>query len=207
MMRPIDKEPTLTVELADRARHRLTESIDTLARARDLLPEAISRAAETIVSGLLGGGKVLVCGSGGSGSLAQYFAARMLHRFERERPGLPVIGLSNDSGILTAIAGDSEFGEVFAKQVGAVGHPGDLLLAISSDGNARSTARAAAVAHERQMTVVALTGQDGGALAECLGETDVELRAPSENPSYTQEVQVAVLHCLCDLVDAQLLGS
>jgi len=195
------------VELSDRARHRLSESIETLSRTRELLPEQLARAAETIVGGLLGGGKMLVCGSGGGGALAQYFAARMLHRFERERPGLPVINLANDGGILTAIAGATEFGEVYAKQVSAIGHPGDLLLTICGAGNSRSTARAVEVAHERQMTVVALTGQDGGGLSEILGEHDVELRVPSESHSYTQETHVAMLHILCDLVDAQLLGS
>jgi D-sedoheptulose 7-phosphate isomerase len=195
------------VELADRVRHRLTESIDSLSRARDLLPEPAGRAAETLVGALLGGGKMLVCGSGAAGALAAYFATRMIHRFERERPGLPVIDLSGQSGILAAIASDSEFGEVFAKQISAIGHPGDLLLVITTDGNARAALRAAEVAHERQMTVIALTGHDGGALAEILGEGDIELRAPSETPSFVQEVQLGLLHCLCDLVDAQLLGS
>ncbi|MEZ5582442.1 MAG: SIS domain-containing protein [Candidatus Competibacteraceae bacterium] len=146
-------------------------------------------------------GKVLVCGNGGSAADAQHFAAELVNRFERERPGLPAIALTTDSSALTAIANDYAFIDVFARQIHALGKGGDVLLAISTSGHSANITAAARAAHARGMPVVALNGRDGGELAELLGEHDVEIRIPGPSTARIQEVHILTIHCLCDLVD------
>ena len=179
----------------------------TKQRCLPLLATPIREAAEMIVQSLLGGGKVLACGNGGSAGDAQHFSSEMLNRFERERPGLPAIALTTDSSTLTSISNDYAFAEVFAKQIGALGHPGDVLLAISTSGNSPNVVRAVEAAEEQQMKVVALTGRGGGRLGEMLREADVEIRVDSDSTARIQEVHLLVIHCLCDLIDTQLLGD
>jgi D-sedoheptulose 7-phosphate isomerase len=130
----------------------------------------------------------------------------MLNRFEMERPGLPAIALSADTSTLTAIGNDYSFDEIFSKQVQALGQPGDLLLAISTSGNSANILRAIHAAHNREMAVIALTGRDGGALVDQLANSDIELRVPSTSTPRIQEVHILIIHCLCDLIDRQLLG-
>jgi D-sedoheptulose 7-phosphate isomerase len=183
------------------------ESMRVKALAAAQLPPLIVRAAELIVDGLLRGRKVLACGNGGSAADAQHFSAEMLNRFEHERPGLPAIALTTDSSTLTSIANDYRFDEVFAKQVRALGLPGDVLLAISTSGESANVVQAALAAHDRDMHVVALTGRNGGALAELLRGDDVEIRVPSASTARIQEVHIMILHALCDLIDHKLLGA
>jgi D-sedoheptulose 7-phosphate isomerase len=138
---------------------------------------------------------------------AQHFAAEMINRFERERPGLPAIALTTDSSTLTSIANDYQFSEVFSRQVQALGQPGDLLLVITTSGRSPNLVAAVDAAHDKDMGVIALTGRDGGELAQRLGPADVEIRVPSDSTARVQEVHILVIHCLCDLVDEQLLGA
>jgi D-sedoheptulose 7-phosphate isomerase len=154
-----------------------------------------------------GGGKVMACGNGGSAADAQHFAAEFVGRFERERPELGAIALSTDSSIITAIANDYNFDQIFSKQVRALGQPGDVLLAISTSGNSRNVLAAIEAAHERDLIVVALTGKGGGKIAQLLRETDVHVCVPHDRTARIQEVHLLVLHCLCDGVDSQLLGE
>jgi D-sedoheptulose 7-phosphate isomerase len=130
----------------------------------------------------------------------------MLNRFELDRPGLPAIALTTDSSTLTSVANDVDFGEVFARQVRALGHAGDVLLAITTSGRSRNVLAAIEAAHEREMHVVLLTGGDGGGASALLRGADVEVRVPSRTTARIQEVHILALHCLCDLVDRQLLG-
>lgn len=195
------------MEAAERVAQIFNASIEAKTRAQALLPPAIAAAAAAIVEGLLEGGKLLCCGNGGSAGSAQLLSAKMLNGFERERPGLPAIALTTDSSILTAIANDYGYDQVFARQVSAVGHPGDLLVVITTSGNSANLTRAVEAAHERQMRVIALTGRDGGALTGLLGETDVEIRVPVDSAARIQEVHLLLIHCLCDLMDQQLLGG
>jgi D-sedoheptulose 7-phosphate isomerase len=160
-----------------------------------------------MVDCLLREGKILVCGNGGSAADAQHFAAEMLNRFEVERPGLPAIALTTDSSTLTSIGNDYQFAEVFSRQVRALGRPGDLLLAISTSGNSANVIHALEVAHAREMAVVALTGRNGGRMADMVRDTDVEIRVPSPSTARVQEVHIMVLHAFCDLIDHQLLGT
>jgi D-sedoheptulose 7-phosphate isomerase len=188
----------------ERVRRHFEESIAT-KRAAIVLAPAITAAAAMMTRCLLEDGKILSCGNGGSAADAQHFSSELLNRFELERPGLPAFALTTDSSTLTSIANDYAFVEVFAKQVRALGQPADVLLAISTSGNSENVARAIHAAHERGLRVVALTGRDGGAIASLLGDGDIEIRVPAERTARIQEVHLLVIHCLCDLIDAELL--
>lgn len=179
--------------------------VKTLATAQ--LPPQIARAAALMLDALLHGHKILACGNGGSAADAQHFSAEMLNRFELERPGLPAIALTTDTSTLTSIANDYQFAEVFAKQVRALGQPGDVLLAISTSGESQNVVQAMAAAHDRDMRVVALTGRTGGRMAELSRDGDVEIRVPSASTARVQEVHIMILHALCDLIDHGLLGT
>jgi len=168
--------------------------------------EELARAAELLIAALGRGGTVLLCGNGGSAADAQHIAAELTGRFLRERRGLPAIALTTDTSTLTSIANDYAFDQVFAKQLRALGQPGDVLLAISTSGNSANVVAAAAAAHELDMWVVALSGRDGGRLSSMLRSGDVEVRVPSESTARIQEIHLLAIHCLCDLIDTQLLG-
>ena len=197
----------MPLELINRVEELFRESIRVKTEAVAPLKRPIAEAAELIVARLLDGGKVLSCGNGGSAADAQHFSSEMLNRFEQERPGLPAIALTTDSSTLTSIANDYQFAQVYSKQVQALGQPGDVLLTISTSGNSENLIHAIDAAHEREMFVVALSGRDGGEQASALQETDVEVRVPSNSTARIQEVHLLVIHCLCDLVDQQLLGG
>jgi D-sedoheptulose 7-phosphate isomerase len=182
-------------------------SIETKRQTMPKLAEPIARASQAILTTLMEGGKVLSCGNGGSAADAQHFSSEMLNRFERERPGLPAFALTTDSSTLTSIANDYDFDEVFAKQVRALGQRGDILLAISTSGNSENVNAAVEAAHERDMRVVALSGRDGGRLATLLNKGDVEIRVEVARTARIQEVHLLAIHCLCELVDRQLLGD
>ena len=188
----------------ERVRRHFLDSIATKQASIDLAP-TIAAAAAMMTRCLLEDGKVLSCGNGGSAADAQHFSSELLNRFELERPGLPAVALTTDSSTLTSIANDYAFVEIFAKQVRALGQPADVLLAISTSGNSENVLRAIHAAHERGLRVVALTGRDGGAMAGALGAADIEIRVPAERTCRIQEVHLLVIHCLCDLIDAELL--
>jgi D-sedoheptulose 7-phosphate isomerase len=151
-------------------------------------------------------GKILACGNGGSAADAQHFSAELLNRFEMERPGLAAMALTTDSSTLTSIANDYDFEQIFSKQVRALGHAQDLLLAISTSGNSRNVIAAIQAAHECQMGVVALTGKNGGKMGELLTPNDVHICVPATSTARIQEVHLLSLHCLCDAIDCLLLG-
>jgi len=192
--------------LEQRIHAHFEESIQVKRSAMELAPSIVS-AAQLITQCLLDDGKVLSCGNGGSAADAQHFSSEFLNRFEMERPGLPAIALNADGPTLTSISNDYAYEEIYAKQVRALGQPGDVLLAISTSGNSPNIQRAIDAAHERRVNVVALTGRDGGRVGETLGSEDIELRVPAERTCRIQEVHIVLIHCLCDLVDHQLLGN
>ena len=174
--------------------------------AAEMLAPLIGQAAQLVVHCLAQGGKVLVCGNGGSAADSQHFASAMVNRFEQERPGLAAIALTTDTSTLTSIANDYAFEQVFARQVKALGLPGDVLLAISTSGNSPSVLEAVTAAHARGMNVIALTGHSGGRLAEQMCDGDVFICVPAESTARIQEVHLLTIHCLCDGVDSILLG-
>ena len=195
------------MQLSERIKLLFNDSIQTKIEALPLLTQPIGSAAELIVSRLLEGGKVLCCGNGGSAGDAQHFSSEMINRFERERPGLPAIALTTDSSTLTSIANDYDYSRVFARQIEALGQSSDLLLAISTSGNSSNILAAIQSAHEREMAVVAMTGRNGGEAAKLLRPEDIEIRVPADSTARIQEVHLLIIHCLCDLVDQQLLGT
>lgn len=192
---------------AVRIRELFDASIATKQRARDALVPAIERGARIMADALVGDGKLLSCGNGGSAADAQHFAAELLNRFERERPPLAAVALTTDSSTLTSIGNDYSFDDIFAKQVAGLGRKGDVLFAISTSGNSVNVLRAIEAAHARELRVVALTGRDGGKIGAALTDGDVEIRVPAESTARIQEVHLLVLHCLCDLIDAHLFGE
>jgi D-sedoheptulose 7-phosphate isomerase len=207
----VDKERILrrieTMDLISRINQNFQDSISTKQIAADLLAEPLATAAQMVTQCLLGGGKILSCGNGGSAGDAQHFSSEMLNRFEMERPGLPAVALTTDSSTLTSIANDYSYEQVFSKQVSALGQQGDILLAISTSGNSANVNRAIVAAHEREMQIIALSGKQGGDMAPMLNSDDIEIRVPSDSTARIQEVHLLAIHCICDLVDHQLLGQ
>ena len=195
----MDHIPRIRAHFADSAQVKL-DAVDALA------PQ-VARAAELLAACLLSDGKILACGNGGSAADAQHFAAEMIGRFERERPELPAISLVTDTSILSAVANDYSFEQVFAKQVRGLGAKGDALIALSTSGNSANVIAAIAAAHEREMSVVAFTGKGGGRIGAMLQGGDVHLCVPHERTARIQEVHLLMIHCVCDAIDATLLGD
>jgi len=195
------------MDVARRIRAHFAASAELKLAAAETMAPHIARAAGLMTDCLLADGKILSCGNGGSAADAQHFAAEMVGRFERERPELPAISLSTDTSILTAIANDYDYAQVFAKQVRALGDAGDVLLAISTSGNSANVVAAADAARERGLRIVALTGKGGGRLGELLAAEDVHLCVPHDVTARIQEVHLLTIHCLCDAIDASLLGD
>lgn len=193
--------------LHDRILGHFQASAQTKLDAAGTLAPHIEQAARLMVHSLTQGGKILACGNGGSAADAQNFASTMINRFEQERPGLAAIALTTDPSTLTSIANDYAYDQVFARQVKALGQPGDILLAISTSGDSPSVLQAVAAAHARNIDIIALTGRRGGALAEQLQDDDVLLCVPAESTARIQEVHLLTIHCLCDAVDSILLGA
>jgi D-sedoheptulose 7-phosphate isomerase len=193
--------------LEQRIEKNFIDSADLKYQAAQSLSKPIAHAVQAMLSCITSGGKVLACGNGGSAADAQHFAAEFVGRYERERPELAAIALTTDTSILTAIANDYDFNSIFSKQIRALGQAGDVLLAISTSGNSGNILAAIEVAHSRDMVVVALTGKGGGKVGALLQETDVHICVPHEKTARIQEVHLLSLHCICDAVDAQLLGD
>lgn len=190
-----------------RIKNNFQESIQVKTDALDTLAPVIARAAEKVANALLNDHKILACGNGGSAADAQHFSAKMLNRFEMERPGLPAIALTTDTSTLTSIANDYQYAEIYSKQIRALGQPGDVLLAISTSGESHNIVHAIDAAHDRDMVVLALTGREGGQIADLVNDNDVEIRVPTWSTARVQEVHILVIHCICDLIDLQLLGQ
>ena len=189
---------------------RIKELFDaSISAKRDsvgTLTAPIAGAAELIVGALKNRGKILTCGNGGSAADAQHFSSELLNRFEKEREGLAAVALTTDSSTLTSIANDYDYEKIFSRQVLALGCSGDILMAITTSGQSANVLAAITAAHRKDMSVIALSGKDGGGLPSVLQPRDIEIRVPSQSTARIQEVHLLVLHCLCDLVDHELVG-
>jgi len=188
-----------------RVKDQFNQSIETKSRSAEMNAVDIVKAADVMIDCLQNQHKILSCGNGGSAADAQHFSSEMLNRFELERPGLAAIALTTDTSTLTSIANDYQFSDVFAKQVHALGQPGDILLAISTSGNSENIVKAISTAHDKSMIVIALTGRDGGKTGSIINDQDIEVRVPAESTARIQEVHLLVIHCLCDLIDLKVI--
>lgn len=194
----------MKMSIANNIKSIFEASIETKQKASSELNAPITSAVEKMVAALKKGNKILSCGNGGSAADAQHFSAELVCRFERERPALAAIALTVDTSALTAISNDYHYDEIFARQIDALAKPDDVLLAISTSGFSPNVVRAIEQAHKNKMTVVALTGRDGGKISKILNESDVEVRVSSESTARIQEVHLLTIHCLCDQIDETL---
>lgn len=166
--------------------------------ALDALSLPIAAAVDLTFMALANGNTIFACGAGAASASAARLAAALLGGFERERPGLPGLALRPEQG-----AGEL----AYAQQVRALGHPGDVLLVIDALGDAPAVLAAVHEAHEREMLVIALTGRDGGSLGRALSDADIQICVPSERAARIDEIHLLIVHCLCDGIDAMLLGE
>jgi phosphoheptose isomerase len=187
-----------------RVRSYLAESAEVKRLTAEACAEAIVTAAGVIEDVFRAGGKLLICGNGGSAADCQHMAAELVSRLTKnfERPGLPAIALTTDTSFLTAYANDCGFDGVFARQVQALGRAGDVLLGISTSGNSPNVVQAVELARDLGLRSVALTGA-GGRLAKL---ADVTIAVPSDDTQHIQEAHLAVEHLLCMLVEQALFG-
>jgi D-sedoheptulose 7-phosphate isomerase len=195
------------MDIAAHLRKHFDEGIELRRKMAETLPAEIARAGGALAAALKAGRKALACGNGGSAADSQHFAAELVGRFERERPGLAAVALTTDSSALTAIANDYDFDRVFSKQVEALGNAGDVLLAISTSGNSRNIVEAMRAAQSRGLVVIALTGRDGGAMGTMVRPQDFHLNVSHPRTMRVQEIHLLVVHCLCEVVDNVIYGE
>lgn len=195
------------INIEKRITRHFQDSIDTKLRVVSALTPHIAAASHAMVDCLRQGGKILSCGNGGSAADSQHFAAELVGRFERERQELAAIALTTDSSILTAVANDYSFDEIFSKQVRALGKTGDILFAISTSGNSKNVVAAIEAAHLKGLHVVGMTGRNGGKIASLMQPGDVLLNVESQVTTRIQEVHLLTLHCLCDAIDNLMFGE
>lgn len=193
--------------LLQRIQQQFHDSVQAKQQSLDAMAAPIERAVRLMRQCLQSGGKVMACGNGGSAADSQHFAAELLNRFEKERAPLAAIALTTDTSTLTSIANDYRYEDVFAKQIQALGKKGDVLLAISTSGNSPNVIEAIHVAHALGVRVVALTGRNGGKINALLSPDDIHLCVPVERTARIQEVHLLTIHCLCDGIDALILGD
>lgn len=190
--------------MQERIKEIFRESIQTKIAAAEALPDSIEKGATIIAHSLLNGHKILTCGNGIAASLAHLLSCQLVNRYEAERPSLPALSLNCDMPLISAIADDGALDDIYAKQIRALGQQGDVLVAITDDGNARNLTKALEAAVNRDMTIIVLSGKDGGEMAGLLSQQDVEIRVPSDQSIRIFEVHHLTLNSLCDLVDRLL---
>jgi len=180
------------MSLQNRIINHFSESIQTQQDTMTYVCELIEYASQRLVSALLNDKKILTCGNGRSATSAQLLSSAMLNQFERDRPSLPVIALTTDTATITAIANDFHFDDVFSKQLRALGQSGDILVAYTDGIHSANIAKAITTAHDKDISVIALTGNNGGMITPLLYETDIEIRVPSNSNARIQEIHVLI---------------
>lgn len=193
--------------MQQRVQHHLHDSTTTLRSTIDQQAHLIESAAQRLAACLLQGGKVLVCANGISASLAQYAAALLVNRFDRERPGLPALALTSDAVLIMAVAADQQYKTSLSRQVRTLGSHNDILLALSSGQNTATLREAITAAYDKEIQVILLGNDNSAHLAEMLQSDDLEIRVPVDVNHRTQEAHLALIHCLCDLIDIQIFGE
>ncbi len=179
-------------------KQQFKESARIKLQFADAYAESILFTADLMINCLDHGGKLLLCGNGGSAADAQHFAAEMIGKLTRHRDPIPAIALTTDTSIITAVANDYSINDIFWRQVHALGQPGDVLVALSTSGNSKNVVKAVNTAKEKQMQTIALLGKGGGELASMV---DVALVVPSQISQRIQEAHIAVIHTWCELIE------
>jgi D-sedoheptulose 7-phosphate isomerase len=195
------------MDLAAKLTAHFEDNMAATQRSMQVLSAPLLRAIDLCFGCVTNNAKMLACGNGGSAADAQHFIAELVGRFERDRLPLAGVALNTDTSILTAVGNDYGFDQIFARQIMALGQPGDVLVAISTSGNSVNVQLAIEAAHAREMKVIALTGKGGGTIGNLLLPTDIHLCVPHERTMRIQEVHILLLHLLCDGIDTLLLGD
>ncbi|AKL99981.1 MULTISPECIES: SIS domain-containing protein [Burkholderia cepacia complex] len=189
----------------ERIQQQFRDSAALHAEAADALSLPIAAAVDAMFAALANGNKIVACGDGPSAAAAHYLAVSLVGGFERERPGLPAIALATDASQAGLAGAAAE--QLFAQQVRVLGQTGDILLVLDPTGASPRVLAAIDEAHEREMTVVALTGGSGHTVAAALSDTDIPISVPAVRAARIHEVHLLTIHCLCDGIDAMLLGE
>jgi len=195
------------MSLQNNINQQITESIQTQQLLMDEFSELIEFAAQQIVNALLADKKVLCCGNAASVSNAQHFTSIMINRFQRERPSLPAISLVSDVQMLTSIASTLHYDDVFAKQLRALGQASDVLLIYNVEGSELNLVKLINAAHDKQIIVILLAGENETSLPLLLYDNDVCISVPSQSAQRIHEAHLIITHCISDLIDTQLFGK
>ena len=188
----------------ERIAMRIAKATDALQQSFELTPRLVT-AAKQLADCILNDGKILVVGTGSSAAIGQIFATNLMHRFERDRPGLPAIALNADAITMSSLTDESR-SEKYSRQVKALGKVGDSMLIVSATGTYSSLVQAVVAAHELELPVVALTGGEGGEISPLLNHGDTEIRVNSDHPTTVREQHLMLVHCLSELIDLQIFG-
>jgi D-sedoheptulose 7-phosphate isomerase len=164
----------------------------------------VAEAASVLIEAIKLGKKILLFGNGGSAADAQHIAAELVNRYRKDRPAWAAIALTTDTSILTSIANDSSFEEVFSRQIEALGQPGDVAVAISTSGNSPNIVRAVEKARQLGLRTIGLLGNDGGQVGNLV---ELPLVVESRQPPRIQETHITIGHILCDLIEQELAGK
>ena len=195
------------MDLAAKLTAHFEDNMAATQRSMQVLSAPLLRAIDLCFGCVTNNAKMLACGNGGSAADAQHFIAELVGRFERDRLPLAGVALNTDTSILTAVGNDYGFDQIFARQIMALGQPGDVLVAISTSGNSTNVQLAIEAAHAREMKVIALTGKGGGTIGNLLLPDYIHLCVPHDRTMRIQEVHILLLHLLCDGIDTLLLGD
>ena len=194
--------------MSQRIVDHFNQSAQIALASGESLANDILRASEAMLDTLDNGGKLLLCGNGGSATDAMHFSAELLVRFQKERKALPAVALVSDTATLTATGNDYAFDQIFSRQIDALAASGDHLVVITTSGNSPNILNAVSASQKKEgVRVTALTGRDGGALASMLNQGDYELRVPSDSTARIQEAHAIIIHCFCDLIDQHYCGE
>lgn len=194
------------VNLEEKVRNLFGLDIEFKISIVDNIASDIAKAAQRLVDSLLSDGKIFICGNGGSAANSIHFSNALLNYYDVERPPLPVINLTTDSGFITAVVNEGDHDQLYARQIQALGHSKDVLIVLSTTGDANTLLEAIDAAHDCDMDVITLNGKDGGLLANHLGPEDIEIRISHESSAKIRELHLLILHCFCDLIDRSLFG-
>lgn len=195
------------IQLEERVKHLFGINIEAKIAAADALSGLVAKAAQRLVNCLLNDGKIYICGNGGSSANCMHFSSLMMNHFEVERPSLPVFNLSSDLSSISSFANENHYSQVFARQIQALGQEQDVLIILTTTGNSDSILHALHAADEKGIDTIALSGRDGGVLANHMGPEDIEIRVSSDSSARIREIHLFILHCFCDLIDQSLFGQ